>query len=151
MQAERGEGVRSIRGSDGAWMRALGLRMRQSRRFLGLSQEQLAIAAGVSQGAVSRLEAGTGLATPYLVVLHVQRALAAGIRKLEGTFPEVTELLEHPTMLPNVEMPEPAVPTFGDEALHAYVAAYRDAAPQTRTMLRTLVQTVAKAPEAANG
>ena len=44
------------------WMRAFGRQERRIREFLGLSQEQIARLAGVSQGAVSRLEAGRGLA-----------------------------------------------------------------------------------------
>ena len=50
-----------------AWMRSLGLQVRRVREFVGLSQEQVARTAGVSQGAVSRLEAGRGLGTPLLV------------------------------------------------------------------------------------
>jgi len=40
------------------WMRGLGRQLRRVREFLGLSQDQVARLAGVSQGAVSRLEAG---------------------------------------------------------------------------------------------
>jgi len=51
-----------------AWARR---QLRRVREFLGLSQDQVARLAGVSQGAVSRLEAGRGLATPMVVVLKV--------------------------------------------------------------------------------
>src|SRR5262249_34923194 len=53
------------------------------RDFLRLSQEQVARLAGVSQGAVSRLEAAQGLATPFLVVLKVQQVLAQHLRRLD--------------------------------------------------------------------
>ena len=58
-----------------AWMRELGRHKRRVRELLGISQEQLARMAGVSQGAVSRLEAGRGLATPLLVVLKVDMVM----------------------------------------------------------------------------
>ena len=57
------------------WMRDLGREVRRQREFLGLSQERLARAAGVSQGAVSRLEAGRGLATPLLVAVKIRLVL----------------------------------------------------------------------------
>lgn len=56
-------------------MRALGRQNRSIREFLGLSQEEVARRAGVSQGAVSRLEAGRGMSTPLLVVMKVGRVL----------------------------------------------------------------------------
>src|SRR5262245_49212375 len=61
----------------GEWMRAFGRQERRVREFLGLSQDQLARLAGVSQGAVSRLEAGRGLATPLLVVMKINLVLRA--------------------------------------------------------------------------
>jgi transcriptional regulator with XRE-family HTH domain len=65
------------------WMRDLGRQIRRAREFLGLSQEQLARVAGVSQGAISRLETARGLATPTLVVLRVSRVLAAELGKVD--------------------------------------------------------------------
>src|SRR5262249_11891184 len=65
------------------WRRALGRQERRVREFLGLSQQELARAAGVSQGAVSRLEAGRGLATPMLVILKINLALRRAIRTLD--------------------------------------------------------------------
>ena len=66
------------------WMHDLGRRIRRVREFLGLSQDQVARMAGVSQGAVSRLEAGRGLATPMLVVLKVHVALARALAQLDA-------------------------------------------------------------------
>jgi transcriptional regulator with XRE-family HTH domain len=65
------------------WMKDLGRRQRGLREFLGLSQERLAGLAGVSQGAVSRLETGKGLATPLVVVLKVNAVLASELAKLD--------------------------------------------------------------------
>ena len=66
------------------WMHDLGRRIRRVREFLGLSQDQVARMAGVSQGAVSRLEAGRGLATPMLVVLKVHAVLARALARLDA-------------------------------------------------------------------
>ncbi|TMB05432.1 MAG: helix-turn-helix domain-containing protein [Deltaproteobacteria bacterium] len=65
------------------WMRELGARIRRVREFVGLSQEQLARLAGVSQGAVSRLEAGRGLATPLLVLMKINVPLLRALRGLD--------------------------------------------------------------------
>jgi transcriptional regulator with XRE-family HTH domain len=59
--------------------------VRTIRDFLDMSQEQVARAAGVSQGAVSRLEAAHGLATPHLVVLKVQQVLARRLQAIDPT------------------------------------------------------------------
>jgi transcriptional regulator with XRE-family HTH domain len=64
-----------------AFIRELGRRHRRLREFVGLSQDQLARLAGVSQGAVSRLETGRGLATPLLIVMKIAAAL---VRELRG-------------------------------------------------------------------
>src|SRR5262249_33175010 len=59
----------------GDWMRSLGRQIRRTREFLHLSQETLAATAGISQGAMSRLETGRGIGTPLVVVLRVQLVL----------------------------------------------------------------------------
>ncbi len=65
------------------WMRGLGRRTLRVREFLGMSQEELARMAGVSQGAVSRLENGRGLSTPLLVVMKVSAALHVSLTRLD--------------------------------------------------------------------
>ena len=67
------------------WMRGLGRHGRRVREFLGLSQEELARLAGVSQGAVSRLEAGRGIATPMLVILKINLAMRRALREVDPT------------------------------------------------------------------
>ena len=62
-----------------SWIKSLGRQARRVREFLGLSQEQVARVAGVSQGAVSRFEGGRGLATPLLVVMKVNAALRSAV------------------------------------------------------------------------
>ena len=52
--------------------------------------------AGVSQGAVSRLEAGHALATPFTVVLGIQRVLTLHLRNVDPTLldPEIRRVIE---------------------------------------------------------
>jgi len=78
------------------WMRGLGRQARRIREFLGLSQEQIARAAGVSQGAVSRLEGGRGLATPLLVVVKLNVAMRRALRAYDPDVlsPEARAILE---------------------------------------------------------
>jgi transcriptional regulator with XRE-family HTH domain len=64
-------------------MQRFGRQSRRVRVFLGLSQEEVASLAGVSQGAVSRLENGRGTATPFVVILKINGALARELRKLD--------------------------------------------------------------------
>lgn len=68
----------------GTWIKGLGRQVRRVREFLGLSQEQIARIAGVSQGAVSRLEAGRGLATPLLVVMKINAALRRAVSTIDA-------------------------------------------------------------------
>src|SRR5215468_2489125 len=77
------------------WMRDLGAQVLRIREFLGFSQEQLARLAGVSQGAISRLENGRGLATPLLVVLKTCGALRAALMHVDQEIlsPEARQLV----------------------------------------------------------
>lgn len=60
----------------------LGTTVRDVRRMLGWSQQQLADQAIVSQGAISRMEAGHCGAVPFHTVVVVLRTLAAGAATL---------------------------------------------------------------------
>jgi transcriptional regulator with XRE-family HTH domain len=61
----------------------LGTTVRDVRKMLGWSQQQLADQAIVSQGAVSRMEAGHCGAVPFHTVVVVLRTLAAGAAALQ--------------------------------------------------------------------
>jgi transcriptional regulator with XRE-family HTH domain len=65
------------------WITEFGAHVRRVREFLGLSQEQVARAAGVSQGAVSRFEGGRGLSTPFVGIMKINLALAHALKQLE--------------------------------------------------------------------
>ena len=69
----------------------VGHRLRHLREALGLSQQKIARGAGVSQGTVSRLERGRGVAVPFLAVLRVVDAMASQLRaKDPGVLSEPT-------------------------------------------------------------
>jgi len=126
------------------WMRELGRRQRQLREFAGLSQEQLARAAGVSQGAVSRLEIARGLATPLLVVLKINAALARELRRLDPHMlsPELREAVE----LQSTLVPKRGVlgftelPLAEDRGLEEMVLLYRASPARHRQSLLSVLR-----------
>jgi transcriptional regulator with XRE-family HTH domain len=124
--------------------------VRRVREFLGLSQEQLAKSAGVSQGAVSRLEAGRGLATPLLVVLRIHRTLHRALRAIEPTL--LNEPLRRAVELDDVLIPMPDEPHDAlprpDTALAEFLALY-DSLPQRER--QTLISVVRATAEALAG
>lgn len=65
-------------------MHDLGALVREMRELLGLSQEQLARIAKVSQGAVSRFERGDALSTPWIIAVKIRVALAVRLRQLDA-------------------------------------------------------------------
>lgn len=137
------------------WMQGLGRQARRVREFLGLSQEQLARLAGVSQGAVSRLEAGRGLATPLLVVVK----LNAAMRKALTTYdPEVLSpearriLVEADLHLP--EQPGGSFKTYAmakDEGLEDLIRLYRGLPERQREKLLAVVRATAGVLSPAEG
>src|SRR5262249_30559101 len=77
-----------------AWMRGMGRYTRRLRELTGLSQEQLARLAGVSQGAVSRMEGGRAVNTPMIVVMRVNAAMRRALAQLPpGTLSEESRRL----------------------------------------------------------
>jgi transcriptional regulator with XRE-family HTH domain len=132
------------------WMRGLGRQARRVREFLGLSQEQLARLAGVSQGAVSRLEGGRGLATPLLVVVKLNMA----VRHLLATYdPDVLS----PEAKRILSQADPTLPTEGgvtrfaeytlakDPGLEDLVQQYRGLPERQREKLLAVVRATAMA------
>src|SRR5262245_63526823 len=89
------------------WMHELGAQVLRVREFLGLSQDQLARLAGVSQGAVSRLENGRGMATPLLVVTKTCHALRHALAHMDRTLlsSEARRIVET-----GVTLPDPGAP-----------------------------------------
>src|SRR5207248_319020 len=119
-------------------MRDLGRQLRRVREFLGLSQDQVARLAGVSQGAVSRLEAGRGLATPMMVVLKVHRVLTRALHAFDPAIPDdevrATLGLESP-----ITPPTAGQPADDRAALRVAVAAVDDGIGLDRAAARGLL------------
>src|SRR5215471_16950266 len=93
-----GEGIGSGAQLDwSSWIKGLGKQARRVREFVGLSQEQVARAAGVSQGAVSRFEGGRGLSTPFVGIMKINLALAHALKELEPDLltDEVRRFMKH--------------------------------------------------------
>jgi transcriptional regulator with XRE-family HTH domain len=86
-----------------SWMRDLGEQVGRTREVLGLSQDQLARLAGVSQGSVSRLENGRGVSTPLVVVTKICSALRMGLSHLDPALlsHEAREIVESGMRLPD--------------------------------------------------
>jgi transcriptional regulator with XRE-family HTH domain len=137
------------------WMRALGRQERRVREFLGLSQQQLARAAGVSQGAVSRLEAGRGLATPMLVILKINLALRRAIRTLDPGIlnDDLRRVLDIEDRLspPAGDVGFEALPLTRDPDLEELVRLYRDLPERQRQAFFAVARATAGALAVAPG
>jgi DNA-binding XRE family transcriptional regulator len=127
------------------WMRDLGRQLRRGREFLGLSQEQLAQLAGVSQGAVSRLETARGLATPTLVVLRVSRVLAGELGRVQPALMD-SELRSMRSMLkPSDEAMAEMATVNGDPHLEELMEIYRGMAPGQRPAMLAILRAAVSA------
>jgi transcriptional regulator with XRE-family HTH domain len=114
---QRKERSSSGRGTTGKqtwrqWITEFGAHVRRVREFLGLSQEQVARAAGVSQGAVSRFEGGRGLSTPFVGIMKINLALAHALKELEPDLltDEVRRFMKHLEVL---KLPDDAATPVG--------------------------------------
>ena len=115
-----------------AWMQDLGRRQRRIREFVGLSQDQLA------------LETGKGLATPLLIVLKINAALARELRKVDPALlsTELQEALEVQGAL----APSGGVlgftdlPLTPDDAIEELVRLYRRAPERQRAGVLSVVR-----------
>jgi predicted transcriptional regulator len=127
------------------WMRDLGRQIRRGREFLGLSQEQLARLAGVSQGAVSRLETARGLATPTLVVLRVSRVLAGELGKVQPAVMDSDLRSMRSVLHPSdAAMAESAV-VNADPHLEELMEIYRRMAPGQRPAMLAILRAAVSA------
>ena len=128
-------------------MRELGRQLRRVREFLGLSQDQVARVAGVSQGAVSRLEAGRGLATPMLIVLKVHLVLARALSAFDPAM--LDDQIRASLGLGGLMAPTPdlsaadAAPITKDPDLEDMVQLYRGLSERQRRTLVAVVRATA--------
>lgn len=130
------------------WMRGLGRQTRRVREFLGLSQEQIAKLAGVSQGAVSRLEGGRGLATPLLVVVKLNIAIRGALRQFDADVlsPAARDIIARADMCaPENESRFVEYPLAKDEGVEDFVRLYRRLPEKQRDKLMAVVRATATA------
>jgi transcriptional regulator with XRE-family HTH domain len=134
------------------WIKGLGKQARRVREFLGLSQEQVARVAGVSQGAVSRFEGGRGLATPLLVVMKVNAALRNAVSSMDSDMlsDDARNLLLLNERIPGWNESAPPAITK-DPDLEELVRLYRDLPERQRQRLLTVVRATAAALGASLG
>jgi transcriptional regulator with XRE-family HTH domain len=135
------------------WMRGLGRQLRRVREFLGLSQDQVARLAGVSQGAVSRLEAGRGLATPMLVVIKVHLVLTRALRAFDPAIvdEDVRATLGLENLISPGNGPQEQVPITRDADLEVLVQLYRSLPERQRRTLVAVVRATASSLAGAAG
>ena len=137
------------------WMRAFGRQERRVREFLGFSQDQIARLAGVSQGAVSRLEAGRGLATPMLVVLKINLALRAALREVDPALlnDELRRVLTIDERIspPIGDVGFNALPITKDPILEELVRLYRGLPDRQRNTFLSVVRAAADALATGSG
>lgn len=130
-------------------MRGLGRHTRRVREFLGMSQEQLARLAGVSQGAISRLESGRGLATPLLVLLKTNAALKRETLRIDPsllsdelrTLREMDDRIAPPTQGGGFKQ----IHLLKDPDLEEILTVYRSVPERQRKKLLPLVRAAAEA------
>ena len=131
------------------WMRALGRRARHVREFLGLTQDELGRMAGVSQGAISRLESGRGLATPLLVVVKIGGALQQALATVEQSMlsPEARRMIVVGFRLtpPGPSESPQDSPLTSDPALEEYVQLFHRVPDRRRGTFLAVVRATAKA------
>jgi transcriptional regulator with XRE-family HTH domain len=132
-----------------AWMLAFGRQERRVREFLGFSQEQIARLAGVSQGAVSRLEGGRGLATPMLVVLKINLAMRRALRDVDPALlsDDLRRVLQIEERLsPRVgDVGVDALPLTKDPGLEELIRLYRGLPDRQRQTFLSVIRAAADA------
>ena len=129
-----------------SWIKRLGRQARRVREFLGLSQEQVARVAGISQGAVSRFEGGRGLATPLLVVMKVNAALRSAVSAMtpDALSVDGRRLLDLEEPVPGQEEGEaPAIAR--DPELEELVRLFHDVPERQRQRLLAVMRAAANA------
>ena len=121
--------------------------MLRVREFLGLSQEQLARLAGVSQGAISRLENGRGLATPLLVVIKTCGALRGALSHLDQEIlsPEARALVAVGAHIQDEHGVYPSFPPTRDPGVEELLRLYNGLSQRQREQLLAVLRAMAAA------
>jgi transcriptional regulator with XRE-family HTH domain len=125
------------------WIVGMGLYTRRLRELVGLSQEQLARRAGVSQGAVSRLEMGRAIHTPLLVVMKVNAAMRSALSALDPALlsKETKRLMDVPQRgVPGNAGEFDSLPLTRDPRLAEVVGLFWRVPPRNRDKLVALLR-----------
>jgi transcriptional regulator with XRE-family HTH domain len=129
----------------GRWLRRLGEQVLGAREFLGLSQDRLARLAGVSQGAVSRLENGGGFATPLLVVTKISAALHVELSQVDPELlsPEARRLVQQGLSLLDTPSALSSTGPEHDQAVQELLDVYHRLSERRRAQLLAVVRAMA--------
>jgi transcriptional regulator with XRE-family HTH domain len=129
------------------WMRDLGAHVLRLREFLGLSQGQVARMGGVSQGAVSRLENGRGVATPLLVVIKICGALRQALAHMDPALlsAEARRIIASGMSLPDVRSPFVAPSPAHDPGVEELLRVYHRLSERQRQQLLAVLRATATA------
>jgi transcriptional regulator with XRE-family HTH domain len=126
------------------WMTGMGIYTRRLRELVGLSQEQLARLAGVSQGAVSRLEMGRAVHTPMIAVMKVNAAMRGALSTLDPKTlsKETKQLMEVSDRgVPHDPDEFESLPLTRDARLSEIVRLFWQVPPRNRDKLVELMRT----------
>ncbi len=139
----RGEDV----GEWEAWLSAFGSAVRRVRLFLGLTQQQLAQLAGVSQGSISRVERLAAAATPLLTVVRVQAALRSALAGVDPTLlsPDLRRFIEEQPDALTVSRPATGGAVVQDAVLDTVMQIVRRIPPAQRPAFLQIVEAAAAA------
>jgi DNA-binding XRE family transcriptional regulator len=131
-----------------AWLTAFGSTVRRVRLFLGLTQQQLAEIAGVSQGSISRVERLAAAATPLLTVVRVQTALRTALAGVDPGLlsPDLRRFIEgQPAMLGTTLPPSEGGAVVHDVVLDTVMRIVRRVPPAQRPAFLQIVEAAAAA------
>ena len=129
------------------WMQSLGLQVRRTREFLGLTQAELGRRAGISQGAVSRFEGGRAVSTPFLAIVRINVVLARALGALDASFlsEDARRYLRHMEFLATPseasefgQTPIPERSLTSDRNAEAWMRLYWEVPPQHRGVLLSI-------------
>jgi transcriptional regulator with XRE-family HTH domain len=125
----------------------LGKWTRKVREFLNFSQDKLAKLAGVSQGAVSRVEAGRGKATPLLTFTKINQVFAKALSELDPSMlsEEAKAMLERARYMakPVPEQRAQPSPLTLDPAITWFISTYNTLPERGKQGLMSVVRATA--------
>jgi transcriptional regulator with XRE-family HTH domain len=122
----------------------IGQRVRERRIAHGFSQENLAHAAGLSWGAIQRLEAGKIVDPHYSTLEGIAHTLGTTVAELVGE-KEPVPLDKAPDTGSSVDSTEDVI-TFDDEAVRAAITAAKAGKLTTKEAARAIADSVRGGP-----